>query len=369
MTFDFSNDQFKNLISENQVKIQKRTNSGIHENENFRRLLVTFKTFLNDSPFNSFLAVLITKEDVVNLKQDIGSKVETELFSLTASTNNHIIVDKNFDIKTAERKLFSGNESRRIYREISYDFCVFLISNQGIHYFVNGDDIGETIFYSAEDQDRFNELKSINQLDEIFEEYRKHLKIRNIYSKFFVPNSGKRVLYKILNDSKKTDISEDEFFKINKHLLNNKPEDSFREDLRLYIETNLKGSLLGKEYVMENFKRLDIFIHDDFGELYMIEVKWVGITIHRNGQKIGTKYSMNDINPAGIIQSIDYIRELYETDKKIKLGFLAVFDARNEEMNDTGENFKPSVLKHDLRHFSKKFKKIDDFRVLNNHSK
>jgi hypothetical protein len=204
------------------------------------------------------------------------------------------------------------------------------------------------------------------RIDELIHEYQINLRQRNTYSKFFVPNSGKIALHRILRDNDTTVLSIEDFLEDNKQLLNNKPEDIFREDLRIFLVNKLQGSFLGKEYILENFRRLDIFIRDNFGELYLIEVKWIGLSIHAKGDNFGICYQQRDISPDAVIQSIEYIKELYETNQKIKIGFLAVFDAQsNKSEKDSCENFDMSQLSDDLKLYSAQFNKFPDLRVEN----
>ncbi|MBK7957214.1 MAG: hypothetical protein IPK03_03350 [Bacteroidetes bacterium] len=153
------------------------------------------------------------------------------------------------------------------------------------------------------------------------------------------------------------------FLDENSQLLENKPEDRFRESLRAFLVENMRNDILfGKEYILESLKRLDINIFDDYGDLYFIEVKWVGLSVHSEGNKIGTKYDHDDINPAAINQSLKYIRELVEKDQTIKIGYLAVFDAREQDLKDTFTNFDLSSIDNENQKYYTNFKKIG-FRV------
>ena len=93
----------------------------------------------------------------------------------------------------------------------------------------------------------------------------------------------------------------------------------------------------------------------------------MGISIHPLGQKIGTSYQAEDINPNAVIQTVDYIRQLNNENKNIKLAYLAVFDARYEDLPDTVEVFDEKLLIEDLGKYYPRFKKIADFRVINQH--
>ena len=365
--YNFKSDSFKNFLKNKESEIYKRTEDGIQETDNFKKIHRCLVTFQKKKPINDYTALLIHEEEVNNITVDYNDKLFSCLDSQEFIINNHLLLDRNFTVENCERKeIKDNNDARKYYLELSKDYCVFLINPIGVHYFVNGKDIGEAIFFSSDALNTYNELKDITKICDIFNEYRQHLKNRNNYSKFFVSKSSKSSLCKHLIGHP-SDKDYEEFLKKHKQLLENKPEDGFREDLRMFLRNKLKATVLSKEYILDNFNRIDIFIQDDFGELYLIEVKWVGVSIHQRGQKIGTSYDTKDINPAAVIQTIEYIKQLYEEGKNIKIGYLVVFDARYEESTDTLNDFNESVLEEGLKEFYNRFSKIKDLRVLNIH--
>lgn len=365
--YNFKSGSFKKFLKEKESAIHIRTEDGIQETDNFKDLHRCLVTYHNERPINDYTALLISKEEINSITVNYSEKLFSCLDSQDCISNNHLLFDRNLDLISFERKeIKDNNEARKYYLELSKDYCVFLINPKDVHYFVDGKDIGETIFFTPDALKTYNELKDITKIVELFDEYRQHLTNRDNYSKFFASKSSKSSLCKHLNDNPDAKDYE-EFLNLHKQLLENKPEDRFREDLRMFLVKNLKANVLSKEYILENFKRLDIFINDDFGELYLIEVKWVGVSIHHKGQKIGTSYDASDINPAAVIQSVNYIKQLSDESKNIKIGYLAVFDARYEDLPDTLENFDENNLEESLKKFHKRFIKIKDFRVLNTH--
>jgi hypothetical protein len=365
--FNFKEDSFKQFLKQKESQIHIRTDNGIQDTDNFKNLHRSLVSYQTERPIGDFTAIVITKNEIENLIKDFSDKLFEKLDSEIGVINNHLLFDRNLDISSYERKeLKDNNEARKFYLELSKETCVFLISPKSVHYFVDGNDIGESIFFTSDAAKSYNELKDITKIIEIFEDYRQHLTHRNNYSKFFVSKSSKSSLCKNIKGTVNTEIY-NAFYDEHKQLLENKPEDIFREDLRMFLTKNLKATVLGKEYILDNFKRLDIYINDDFGELYLIEVKWVGISIHSKGQSIGTSYDANSINPAAVIQSVNYIKQLNDEKKNIKLGYLAVFDARYNDLPDTVDNFDENNLDESLEKFYPRFKKIPDFRVINYH--
>ncbi len=366
MTPNFDNPEFKRLLKEKEAQIHLRTKDGIQDNENFKKLHRLLISFKEEKSLNDFTAIYIRKELVENIGDDINDRVFETLSSDPAIINNHLLVDENFSLIACERKeIKPNNEARKFYLELSKEHCVFLITPIGVHYFVDGNDIGEAIFFTLDALNSYNERKDISKILEIFDEYRQHLTLLDTYRKFFVPATAKRSLHAHLIKKGETDLSQKDFLNKTIQLLNNSPEENFRDDLRHFLEGKLKAQLLSREYTMENFERLDIYIRDDFGELYLIEVKWIGLSIHREGQKIGTAYREKQINPDAIIQSVNYIKQLAEEGKNIKIGYLAVFDARDEDLPDTMEEFDEVNIEEENNKYFQHFRKISDFRVKN----
>ena len=218
------------------------------------------------------------------------------------------------------------------------------------------------MFYTLEAQSRYEELKPIEQLEKVLDEYRVNLTHQDTYLKFFVPKAGLRAL----RISMKSTENEKTFLEDYKHLLNNKPEELFREDMREYIKQHMRV-VVSREVMLEDLDRLDIVLTDEMGsDLYFIEVKWVGESIHNNGQKLGTEYKASPrIRPEAIKQVLGYIDNLLAEKKNVKIGYLAVFDARKEDKVDTGRGIKETDYPENLKKHFPRFLKLPDFRIKN----
>ncbi|MFY7845939.1 MAG: hypothetical protein ACOVQV_12525, partial [Chryseobacterium gambrini] len=204
--------------------------------------------------------------------------------------------------------------------------------------------------------------KDISQINDVLIQYQESLRDRKFYCKFFIGLSHLKSLHKDLNEPN----DEKTFISNYKHLLRNKPENTFRDDLRQFLSFNLKISQV-KEFILENMRRLDIYLYDEYGEIYLIEVKWVGQSVHNAGKKIGTSYDSNDINPDAFVQALDYLEELDNKGENIVRAYLVVFDARKDNLDDTGKDFDSSVLTPTQTKYYRKFEKIKDLRVRNFH--
>ncbi|MBI0422083.1 hypothetical protein I7H67_04615 [Acinetobacter sp. ACIN00229] len=369
MNLQFANNlDFKQYLQAKKTDIVRRTDSAIQETDQFKSLYAALNSYLISRAFLDIKTLLISKESLLILRDDFYPLLEEVLDSDQSAHNNYLVINENIEISYMARQkdLICSNDARRTYERISTEgYIVFVLQPDAlINYYIDGEDYGEGIFLTNYDYNRYKRLKSTSDLSNLFDEYRERLKLRDIYNKFFISRSHLKSLHKKIDP----DITEDNFMQLYKNILNNKPEDRLREDLRFFLENELQTRLIKKELILNNFRRLDIFIWDESGtEMFLIEVKWVGTSIHSNGEKIGTSYKDTDICPNAIHQSIDYLRQLHVEKHNIKLGYLVVFDARLENLPDTGTNINDIVISSEnIKHFSK-FRKVPDFRIDNIH--
>ncbi|WP_210476145.1 hypothetical protein [Pantoea ananatis] len=364
-----NNSSLKSLIRSKQREIEKRISGGIQESDNFKLLFSGFTSYLQKRVRSDYKVILITKNDLNIIDKDtFYENLENTLDSDDGQFSNYIQIDSKMLITTKEIELCvtETEKARRLYLELSKEAIVFVLSpNNLIKYFIDSEEFGNGIFLTMADFNAYQKMKPISEINFVFKDYRQKLKERNTYSKFFISKSHLLSLREDLD----SELDEKKFVTSYSHILNNKPEDSFREDLREYLSKNLRAKLLPKEYILQNFKRLDIFILDESGfNMYFIEVKWVGTSIHSKGKMIGTSYDEVDITPAAFRQSISYIKQLSEQSNNIKLGYLVVFDARqNQALSDTGNGINCNLLDKDDRKFFSQFRKVDDFKVKNSH--
>jgi hypothetical protein len=368
MDFNFKNNPaFLNLIKGKEEQILARTNDEIQDSEGFKIIFAGLKSMLKNNAFNGFKAVIMSEQDIIQVRiEDVGDF--NKLFSNEDFTyHNLITLDKELHIIDKERKTFpsDSNEARTTFSQISQTgFVTFLLIKKQINYFIKGIDNSESPFFSLIDINRYNKKRDINEINDVFVEYQESIKERRNYCKFFVELSHIKSLREDLQIPKD---EEDKFIKSNKHLLRNKPEDTFRDDLRLFLTSHLRVFQV-KEFLLENMRRLDIFLYDEFGEIYLIEVKWVGQSIHQLGKKLGTIYDAKNINPDAFIQTMDYLEELDNKGQNIVRAYLVVFDARQDNLDDTGSNFDTNILNESQTKHYRKFDKVKDFRVINHHA-
>ena len=366
----FSKDSnFKDLLRRNKDAIVYAALNGLEATDNFKLMRSLIIAMSDKYSANGFKYIVISEQDLQNLTHNANSAIESLFKAPLFIQNCHIIIDSDLEIKEVNNEQHNdNNETRRIFTQMSKEekVVIFIVSPENIiNYFVNGRDGGDSIFYESSTLHSFNRKKPISELNSVLEEYRKHLKLRDTYSKFFVEKSH----LKSLRTDLKSELSEKQFIEANKQLLRNTPEDCFRDDLRMFLKDKLKIFFVQKEVMLENLKRLDIAMIDEDGKgLYFIEIKWVGTSVHHLGKKIGITYSAKPrIVPEAFKQSTEYITELLNEEKDFKLGYLAVFDARGEDLPDTGEGMTIDQIPEEHRSVFHRLLKLKDFRVINEH--
>lgn len=360
------NPEFKRLLDEKKRDIVQRTSDGVQEMESFQRLLSLLIQCRRKIEDNDFRLILISKPDLTQLCSDADIK-SLNLFRHTAFlTNRTVFVDANLTILNSNNDPFptGDNNARRYFASLTEnDIVAFHIApNATVNYFIDGKDYGDGIFYTREAQNSYEELKTIDKLSDVLDGYRIHLSLQDTYLKFFVTKAGLRALHSLAYDEDEERV----FLSEHKHLLNNKPEELFREDIRNYIKQHMKV-VVTREVTLENLDRLDIELTDEGGQdLYFIEIKWVGESIGPNGDRITTVYDSHPrIRPDAVEQVVRYIDQLLEENQNVKLGYLAVFDARKDDLPDTGEGISENDVPEELRRCFPRFVKLKDFRVKN----
>ena len=363
------NPGFKRLLDEKQHDIIQRTSDGVQETTQFQRLRSLFAESRRKIEERDYRLVLICKKDLEKLCDNAEIKVAELFTNPTFLTNRTLCVNSELDILNYNNDPFpeDNNDARRYFASLSGTedgWVVFHIApNATINYFINGKDYGGGVFYTLDAQNRYEERKTIEDLKDVLDEYRISLQYQATYLKFFVTKAGLRALHSLAY----ADEDQRVFMAEHKHLLNNKPEELFREDIRNYIKQHMKV-VVTREVTLENLDRLDIELTDEGGrDLYFIEIKWVGECIGANGAEISkTQFDAKPrIKPNAVKQVVEYIDQLLTEKENIKIGYLAVFDARKEDLPDTGAGITIADVPEELRKHFPRFVKLKDFRVKN----
>ena len=360
------NAAFKQMLDTRKQDIFQRTSDGVQETQQFQRLLSILAECRRKNEERDFRLILISKDDLLHLSPDASEKAYAMFRQPEFLTNRTIYVDSCLAIQNCNNDPFpiGDNNARRYFASLTNtDLVAFHISpNATVNYFINGKDYGDGIFYTREALNSYEELKTIEHLEEVLKDYRIVLSHQDTYLKFFVDKTGLRALHRL---SKSTEAI-DKFISSNKHLLKNKPEYLFQEDIRNYIKQHMKV-VVSRELILEDLDRLDIELMDEVGnDLYFIEIKWVGESIGPDGDSVPTKFdACPRIRPNAVKQVVGYIDELLQENQNLKIGYLAVFDARKDDLEDTGNGITENDVPENMRNNFHRFVKLPDFRVRN----
>ncbi|WP_312906383.1 hypothetical protein [Sphingobacterium multivorum] len=365
MDFNFKNQDFKSLLRNKQYLINKQTTSIALESQSYKILFANLKSMIESNAFKGAKVILIKIDEFNSIELKDTNNINNLFSNNLFSTSGIIEIDRRFDIidQVRERMPDKSHEARRLFLEFSKNgYVVFHLIESFINVFINEEEFPESPFLSIEDKRRHHQKKDISQLHEVFDQYREKIKDQPVYCKFFISKSHLTAYQQTKGDSS------NDFIPNNSHILNNRCEDKFREDLRIFLKDHLLVNIIIKEYILDSKKRLDILLVDEFGvNFYLIEVKWVGESINPKGVKVSTKFNANDINPNAFIQTLNYLEELDNKGENIVKAYLVVFDARKDDLEDTGLNFNNSLLTTTQRKHFAKFEKVKDFRVKNIH--
>ena len=364
---DFENTAFRNEILNVKERVERQAAEPILETITFKLLRSLIISEMAKSPDVDIKSISISTSDFEKLPNDLDELVKGLFGSDEFIKNRHVVVDSQLKVKAVNNEEFANDSSQAIqmYCESSNDGnIIFLLSrDNSLSFFINGNNYN-TLFATASDLALYKRKKTVDELDQVFEDYRNlHISDSNNYQKFFVSLTELRSLHKDLN----SDLSEKDFIADNKHLVKNKPESYFRDDLLGYLQDVMRARV-SKEFTLNDDDRIDILVQDEAGlGIYFIEVKWVGTCIHKTGKQIGLTFTPDPkVIPEGYQQTIKYIKKLSDLSYHVKLGYLVVFDARKEHVaGDSGDGRHSDMLEEQYKVYERQFRKVPDFRVEN----
>ena len=159
---NFDGEDFKSFIKDNAEQINARTIGGIQETDNFKIIRSLLNTYASNNAITDFTLVLLSEDDIKNLSDGINEKVERTLLSEEAIKNNYLLINKDFDLVNSSRESFpdDNEKAREFFAGLSSEkkLCVFLVSPEGVNYFVEGKSSGEAIFYNSKAYRSYKEL-------------------------------------------------------------------------------------------------------------------------------------------------------------------------------------------------------------------
>ncbi len=256
--------------------------------------------------------------------------------------NNFIQIDAIGKVIKKYYKYLNAEAMQQELCDISKDHFAFFIGEDGVTSYANGAALNHpNIFYSREERIRYLEKKDISKIDEVIQEYNNAFVSQQVnYMCFMADNATLRQL-------------EDGEQYIKKNVLKNKPEHYMRDQLRQYLNDHMQYTFTIEPELGQTKRELDIYF-DVKGELYFIEIKWLGSSINDKGTGISTTYGSNRAKE-GVTQSLEYIEELINTaEVSLRGGYLAIFDARDIKEIIDFDNY--SFVSDDLKKYLQIFK-------------
>lgn len=362
--FNFEDPDFLQKIRGKAWEIIEQSKNEILDHPNFPILvnnhLLNF--WLSRADRRDIFVLSLSETDLMNLELD---KVEDSINSSIREklkTHSFLTVNSRFEIIQESAIPFEGTQQGREYLiELSKKGkCIFFFGEKGISRFIQGAEKGDNIFLTTTDRINHSEKFELTDIAKAIEKYKnQHLTRQNNYVKFF---ESKRNLIAIYGDPA---------YKSKKNLLKNSPEKYFRDDLIDFLNENVKGTFNREMQLLSSKKPIDIHTESKGdSRLVFFEVKWLGVSKHKDKMAEGTSYINTEANARaneGVVQTLEYIEEVVEKmNRDLACGYLVIFDARNVVEHITYNT--DATLPENLRkYYRDKFSKFDNLIVVNIH--
>lgn len=328
-------------------EVSKIVESLRDETENNRNYQVLYKGVLqklwdNRINKNSFFCIYLEANIINDL---IFEELYNNFDEINAQINfcNFMQIDKSGSVIDSSYKSYSSEEMKRKLSELSLQNYVFFFGEGGITRYISGRAVEDrNIFFSREDRMKYLEKKDISQLDQVIHDYAvKYVSQQFNYMYFFADNPT-------LNQINPKYLK--------RNILKNKPEHFMRDHLREYLKDHMRYTFTIEPELGQSKRELDIYF-DVSGELYFIEIKWLGVSINDLGTGLTDPYTDYRARQ-GVTQSLEYIQELINTtETSLRCGCLAIFDARDKKDEIDFQNYK--FVSSELKQYLQLFKILE----------
>lgn len=330
-----------NLSYDDVSGIVKESKLDVDCNQQYRLLYRKYLKDLWDSQINHqvFFSIAISPEAVSNLNfENLVDKLKIVVKRL--ANYNFIKINNLGDILETS---FLEGDTKKIKNkicELSEIDYIFFFGEEGITRFIHGYPYNDrNIFYSRNDRMKYKEKKDISKINEVIDNYSRQFLTQQInYMALFADNS---TLKQIDVDYTKRNI------------LRNKPEHYMRDQLCQYLTDNMRYTFTIEPELGQTKRELDIYF-DVSGELYFIEIKWLGVSINDSGTGLSRKHGLARAKK-GVVQALEYIDELLNSsEKSLRQGYLLIYDARDKktELDFESYSFVEKKLEKYLNYFS-----------------
>jgi hypothetical protein len=344
MDFSISNELVDEILA---AKQNEKKNQAVLENLHRRILEDFWKSQLNK---RNLFTLSISNEMFDNIQLSVFPD-KLKLLNDIIRENNYIQINEECDV--IESKRINGNtqEIKTKLESESLNKYVFFFGEEGITLFQNGKAIQDNnFFYSQEDRIRFSKKRDISQLETVLDEYSTQYITQQVnYMCILADNSTLRQINPDL---------------VSHNILRNKPERYMRDQLCQYLTDHMQYNFYVEVELSQSKKRNDIFF-DVRGELYFIEIKWIGVSINDKGTGLSTEYGEARVRK-GVTQTLEYIKELLNTsEKSLRTGYLLVYDARDDKSEINFQDYE--FVNQDLKAFLPVFKYLKPIPINKTH--
>jgi len=334
-------------------KIMESSRDTTESNRNYKMLYKGFFQKLWDERINklSYFCIYMETSVIDNMKFDVLSANITELND-AIKDSNFIKINEFGQVIEKSYKACCTEDMKSELTKLSWINYVFFFGENGITRYINGMPIDDVnVFYSREDRMKYLEKKDISQLDKVIHEYATQNVTQQVnYMCFFADNPTLRQI-------------NPEY--VNKNILKNKPEHFMRDHLRQYLTDHMRYTFTIEPELGQSKRELDIYF-DVCGELYFIEIKWLGVSINDQGNGLSNPYTDCRARE-GITQTLEYIKELSNTtETSLRCGCLAIYDAREKKDDIEFQDF--NFIKEDLKEYMQNLKLLETIPLCKLHS-
>ena len=320
-------------------KIIEISQNEIEDNENYQLLLKgSLYPFWNERVNKqTCFCLYISDNDLQNMDFPKVSQNLTAVNVAVLSNNTIRIGSEGQILEKQYQENATTKDAKSFLSELSKDYYVFFFGEDGITSYANGRVLEDNnIFYSRSDRMKYLQKKDISRIEEVICEYRDSYLTQQVnYMAFLADNSTIRQV-----NGGQANIAQ--------NILKNKPEHYMRDQLRQYLTDHMQYTFTIEPELGQSKRELDIYF-DVKGELYFIEIKWLGKSINDAGNGFSQSYGPARAKD-GVIQSLEYIEELTNTSETcLRCGYLAVYDCRDRKtaIDTTDFSFvKPELQKY-----------------------
>lgn len=345
----------KSFLENNKEETLRRMTNKIADIPKFEILKSQYYDTLWTKNYNSRFLMYISKEDINALDFCVGKNDFINIMEKNITKYNSFMINSRLEIIKAD--LFNGDLYNECKNLSNGDYCGAFFGENGVVVFEENEVImQDSLFFKSKDLIQFNNRKSITEIHEVIELYRKQY-LQDYCGELFESNSK---IAKINDEWKQRNI------------LINKPENKMREHLAGFLNKNLRCTFNVNINMPKTEKMFDICTESD-GNFYFFIIEWLGRSIDDFGTSITTLKSDYEARKAisktlEYLKHLDAIKECNVIDKvrseektSSEYGYLVIYDARDGYNTINYEEYR--FVDIELKQYLDKFRVFDNLKI------